>query len=240
MTPALVKLDDDVVRPPLAVASHGVLPADVLFDVLLRLPADELCRLRLVCRSWHSLTSDRPFTKAARPTRHATRTSSPLIGSTAARFTSWACPATSSGGYALISSVTVQVFRLICSAFHSSGDRPTRATLSPAWSSATWPTSVAYHLCLGLGMSPPQESTRCSAFSRSHGRTCEVRTLGSGSNGGWRQRPWPPAKIEPDSIASFDLATEEWRPTMIQGPLSSVFASTGDKLKYRIHRRDLS
>ncbi|KAL6638457.1 hypothetical protein ACP70R_023952 [Stipagrostis hirtigluma subsp. patula] len=64
MAPSFVKPDDDVVQPPLAVASHGVLPLDVLFDVLLRLPADELCRLRLVCRSWRSLTSDPLFVKA--------------------------------------------------------------------------------------------------------------------------------------------------------------------------------
>jgi hypothetical protein len=36
----------------------------VLRDVLLRLPADELCRLRLVCRSWRSLTSDPLFARS--------------------------------------------------------------------------------------------------------------------------------------------------------------------------------
>ena len=34
-----------------------MLPPDLLCDVLLRLPAKELCRLRAVCRSWHELTS---------------------------------------------------------------------------------------------------------------------------------------------------------------------------------------
>ncbi|KAF8731968.1 hypothetical protein HU200_015918 [Digitaria exilis] len=34
---------------------------DVLFEVLLRFPADELCRLRLVCRSWWSLSTDPVF-----------------------------------------------------------------------------------------------------------------------------------------------------------------------------------
>jgi len=38
-----------------------VLPPDLLFDVLLRLPAKELCRLRAVCRSWRSLTFDPLF-----------------------------------------------------------------------------------------------------------------------------------------------------------------------------------
>ncbi|KAL6638460.1 hypothetical protein ACP70R_023955 [Stipagrostis hirtigluma subsp. patula] len=34
--------------------------------------------------------------------------------------------------------------------------------------------------------------------------------------------PLAPAEIELDGIASFDFATEEWRPTMIQGPLRKV------------------
>jgi hypothetical protein len=42
------------------------------------------------------------------------------------------------------------------------------------------------------------------------------------------------ASIGPDSIASFDLATEEWRPTMA-GPLSS---SGSSKLLYHKHRHE--
>jgi hypothetical protein len=45
-------------------ANGGVLPTDVLYEVLLRLPAKALCRLRLVCRSWRSLTSDSSFARA--------------------------------------------------------------------------------------------------------------------------------------------------------------------------------
>nr|CAB3452259.1 unnamed protein product [Digitaria exilis] len=54
---------------PFAAANDSILPTDVLRDVLLRLPADELCRLRLVCRSWRSLTSD-PFFAKAHLSRH--------------------------------------------------------------------------------------------------------------------------------------------------------------------------
>nr|TKW30994.1 hypothetical protein SEVIR_2G076100v2 [Setaria viridis] len=42
----------------LANDDDGALPADLLYEILLRLAAIELCRLRLVCRSWRSLTSD--------------------------------------------------------------------------------------------------------------------------------------------------------------------------------------
>ncbi|CAN6165479.1 unnamed protein product [Urochloa humidicola] len=48
----------------LAVTNDGVLPTDVLYEVLLHLPVDILCRFRLVCRSWRSLTSDPTFAKA--------------------------------------------------------------------------------------------------------------------------------------------------------------------------------
>ena len=42
---------------------------DVLFEILLRLPAKTLCRLRVVCRSWRALLSDPRFV-AAHGTRH--------------------------------------------------------------------------------------------------------------------------------------------------------------------------
>ncbi|KAL6641593.1 hypothetical protein ACP70R_019774 [Stipagrostis hirtigluma subsp. patula] len=45
-------------------SNFGILPVDVLFDVLLCLPAKDLCRLRVVCRPWRSLTSDPLFIKA--------------------------------------------------------------------------------------------------------------------------------------------------------------------------------
>jgi hypothetical protein len=64
------------VEPVRAATSIGVgaLPLDALYDILLRLPAKELCRLRLVCRSWCSLLSDPAFAAA-----HAARYPEPLI-----------------------------------------------------------------------------------------------------------------------------------------------------------------
>ncbi|KAL6639572.1 hypothetical protein ACP70R_023302 [Stipagrostis hirtigluma subsp. patula] len=44
--------------------NFGILPVDVLFDVLLCLPAKDLCRLRVICRPWRSLTSNPLFIKA--------------------------------------------------------------------------------------------------------------------------------------------------------------------------------
>ncbi|CAL5089098.1 unnamed protein product [Urochloa decumbens] len=50
--------------PLAATGNDGVLPTDILHEVLLRLPANVLCRLRLVCWSWRSLTSDPIFARA--------------------------------------------------------------------------------------------------------------------------------------------------------------------------------
>lgn len=47
--------------PVPATSDIGVLPMDALREILLRLQAKELCRLRLVCRLWRSLLSDPHF-----------------------------------------------------------------------------------------------------------------------------------------------------------------------------------
>jgi hypothetical protein len=52
----------------------GVLPIDAIYEILIRLPAEELCRLRVVCRPWRSLLSDLQFIAA-----HATRHRRPLF-----------------------------------------------------------------------------------------------------------------------------------------------------------------
>ncbi|CAN6209827.1 unnamed protein product [Urochloa humidicola] len=59
---------------PSASDAAGALSPDVLFDVLLRLPAKEICRLRAVCGAWRSLSSDPLFVRA-----HAARHRSPLL-----------------------------------------------------------------------------------------------------------------------------------------------------------------
>ncbi|KAF0913929.1 hypothetical protein E2562_025344 [Oryza meyeriana var. granulata] len=46
-----------------ASSNSGIISLDVLFDVLVLLPAKELCRLRIFCQAWRSLTSDRLLIK---------------------------------------------------------------------------------------------------------------------------------------------------------------------------------
>lgn len=64
-TERLQPTGDSSSAPIVAAASDdGLLPTDVLRDILLRLPAKLLCRLRAVCRSWRSLLSDSWFAAA--------------------------------------------------------------------------------------------------------------------------------------------------------------------------------
>ncbi|KAJ1288165.1 hypothetical protein BS78_02G069400 [Paspalum vaginatum] len=75
--PCAGRRDRRVKKKPALDASNtagGVLPSDALYEILLRLPAKELCRLRVVCQPWRSLLSDPHFIAA-----HAARHPLPLI-----------------------------------------------------------------------------------------------------------------------------------------------------------------
>jgi len=65
---------DRRVIPALAASDTGTLPLDTIYEILLRLPAKDLCRLRIVCRPWQALLSDPQFIVA-----HATRHPGPLL-----------------------------------------------------------------------------------------------------------------------------------------------------------------
>ncbi|KAK1621306.1 hypothetical protein QYE76_026823 [Lolium multiflorum] len=51
--------------PVVATSNDGVLPLDLLYDILLRLPTEALCRFRPVCRSWRSMLCHPEFIAAA-------------------------------------------------------------------------------------------------------------------------------------------------------------------------------
>ncbi|KAK3124706.1 hypothetical protein QOZ80_7BG0590980 [Eleusine coracana subsp. coracana] len=52
----------------------GILPSDILLEILLRLPGRTLCRFRAVCRAWRSMLSHRAFAAA-----HVSRHDAPLV-----------------------------------------------------------------------------------------------------------------------------------------------------------------
>ncbi|XP_047090698.1 F-box/kelch-repeat protein At3g23880-like isoform X1 [Lolium rigidum] len=57
-----------------AASSLGDLPRDALVEILLRIPAKDLCRLRAVCPSWRALTSSPLFVA-----EHKSRHTAPLL-----------------------------------------------------------------------------------------------------------------------------------------------------------------
>ncbi|KAL6599918.1 hypothetical protein ACP70R_045569 [Stipagrostis hirtigluma subsp. patula] len=240
MAAALVKLDE----APVLAANYGVLPMDVLFDVLLRLPADELCRLCLVCQSWRSLTSDPIFAKA-----HSSR--HPHVVAI-------------HRGEVHVVDLSGNVLKRIHLEHHGSYITTQLDLLyivSIGWTRQAYALNVVTGMVEHRTQPSSSELTSVLGYVPSTGEykvlrivwreACEVITLGSGNNGGWRQRPCPPVikviavssrymaqvggvayfmvdgplattEIELDGIASFDLATEEWRPTLIRGPLRQL------------------
>ncbi|CAL4897509.1 unnamed protein product [Urochloa decumbens] len=232
-------LDDGA--PPLAVAAanYGALPTDVLYDVLLRLPAKELCRLRLVARA-HSLRNvikRIPIGIGQRPWE-ALSTHGDL-----------ACI---SHGWGL-----AYILNLATGAAIADIDAEHRRKVN-----AGRPVCLLGHV-LSTGEYKVLRVQNGCDYSYSSGRrptspqTCEVMTLGSDgrSRSRWRKGRRPPVIVscspvfswrmavvagvayfltspeevaeQLDSVAVFDMATEVWKPTTIQGPLSS----TDEKLK---------
>ncbi|KAK1644337.1 hypothetical protein QYE76_062142 [Lolium multiflorum] len=61
--------DNRSTGPAISTANGSVLPQDLLYEILVRIPAKQLCRLGAVCRSWRSLLSDSSFV-AAHSARH--------------------------------------------------------------------------------------------------------------------------------------------------------------------------
>jgi hypothetical protein len=51
--------------PVVATSNDGVLPMDLLYEIMLRLPTQPLCRFRAVCRSWRFLLCHPEFIAAA-------------------------------------------------------------------------------------------------------------------------------------------------------------------------------
>ncbi|KAL6845647.1 hypothetical protein ACP4OV_024470 [Aristida adscensionis] len=264
-----VVANDGSVLP--AAANDGALSTDVLREILLRLPAKELCRLRLVCRSWRSLTSDAAFA-AAHASRHG-----PLF---AALDMTTCCEVH-------VLDLRGNVIRRIPLAelCFDISEQPDLLCVSSCFGLMSFLINPAANevITMRKGKKASQYQTILGHvpstgeykllripghFIEIHGGYVQrfyVRTLGGSPR--WRERPRPlvpvetshgdtaviggvayfllsflndedeePPNVHPDSIASFDLATEQWRPTMV-GPVSSSLVDTDkEMLLYRQHR----
>ncbi|KAL6595054.1 hypothetical protein ACP70R_048157 [Stipagrostis hirtigluma subsp. patula] len=261
--------------------NDGLLPTDVLREILLRLPANVLCRFRLVCRSWRSLTSDPIFAKA-----HSSR--HPLVVCLHADAGRRGCSREirfvdlsgnivkriSTGqdwdGHGL----TLQ-HNLLC-VTHVKGKA---CVVHPATGAITvLPSDIAakhennstaiYSMSI-IGQVPSTGEYKVLRIHRYHmddepEQTCDVITLGGSSSGGagsWRVRQRPPirvmttsfheavvggvayflldgyllANVKRDAIASFDLATEEWRSTTFRGPLNDLLTGADDEHRISLY-----
>ncbi|KAL6643958.1 hypothetical protein ACP70R_018724 [Stipagrostis hirtigluma subsp. patula] len=246
------KLDGDAPRPPLAVvANDGVLPTDVLRGILLRLPAKTLCRLRVVCRSWRSLTSD-PVFAAAHSSRHPPQFAGFHVGRREVHVLD------------LSGDILRRIPRML--------DVATGAVTADITSEHEVTPATAFSLPISvLGYVPSTGEYKVLRigsyldFSRQNRpwqyQTCDVITLGGSHGTRWRARSEPPVMVakhpghmvlvggtayflvneatintEPDRIATFDLATEEWRPTTIRWPWTSLLVSNGQDIE-NSHRK---
>ncbi|XP_034580698.1 F-box protein At3g07870 [Setaria viridis] len=271
-------------RPRAASGSHaapalaaGALPEDAIYEILLRLPAKDLCRLRAVCRPWRSLLSDPAFAAA-----HAARHPEPLI---VAGYTSHSVM-NDDGILFDIMDQSGRVVRRIRQANNKEGHNE-RMVLVPTQGDLVclvqhWcrrscrllnPATGAVHVlpeglaeehamhegklaycALAFGQVAATGEYKVLRVFRGylpHGRElCEVFTLNGGSHGRWRGiRTAPPRNVIlnllnivticngivyflsiehvpgdfmlDDTIAPFNLESEEWMPT-IRGPLSSL------------------
>ncbi|RCV09990.1 hypothetical protein SETIT_2G075500v2 [Setaria italica] len=238
----------------------GDLPPDAVFEILLRLPGRDLCRLRAVCRPWRSLLSDPAFAAA-----HADRHAEPLVVAGYAKHTS------NNGVLYDILDLSGRVVRRV----HAAATTPTENE----WVASTGPglvcvaaAGVAFALPRGLAEDHAAHERDIShhtamvalgqvgstgerkvlrvlhLFPDMARQLYEIITLDGGDRCRWRKAMDPAhtvglgtwtaidgvvyffssefiqgQDVMPDRIASFDLETEEWRPT-IRGPVSSSLA----------------
>ncbi|CAN6222644.1 unnamed protein product [Urochloa humidicola] len=254
-----------------------LLPEDAVYEILLRLPAKDLCRLCAVCRPWRSLLSSPSFAAA-----HAARHPEPLLlvagGYASHRFMM------NNGGDVLfdimdLSGRIVRRFRpaneegrlpeqmdenemavvsvqgdLVCLEKRSSRScrlvNPATGAVRAlpeqlAEEHATREHKAPYYSEFAFGQAA---ATGEYKVLRVHPKgLCEVFSLNGASHGRWRGRMAPPRNVRlyasssvtikgivyflscefvpvdfmVDTVAPFDLESEEWMPT-IRGALTSL------------------
>ncbi|KAL6595049.1 hypothetical protein ACP70R_048152 [Stipagrostis hirtigluma subsp. patula] len=229
----------------------------MMCEVLLRLPARPLCRLRAVCRAWRSLISDPAFVAA-----HASRHPGPLVAVAviAGKFDGMAdlvlldmsgnirkrVPAggwrpeakmLTHGHLAAMAldgrCIRVRVVDMESGAVSLVPDRIQVEHASDTRSQATGGVPV-----LGRA-SGEHKLLRISSKGRD--QVCHVVTIGGGGGSGWTERPPPPPPPPPrvpvfpghgravvvNGIAYF-LVRPQWSPTILRGPVSSCTDDTAE------------
>ncbi|TVU38156.1 hypothetical protein EJB05_11510, partial [Eragrostis curvula] len=250
------------------VANDGVLPTDLLTEVLLRVPAKALCRFRVVCRSWRSLISDPCFARA-HSCRHPLFASFSyaadreeydlcifdIFGSIVKTMRSLGVPDVHLSTQA----------DLVCVKRHTPCVEREDLLLNPATgaihalpdvSISSREVTTSY-----LGRVPSTGEYKVLRVVQFSGPVSEVQfayevVALDGSRQRWRVRvaPDPPTDVSPyigymaiicdvayffsrgeESIVMFDLATEEWRPSIVRGPLVDSCRQNGTVALFRLN-----
>ncbi|KAM3240373.1 hypothetical protein ACQJBY_053825 [Aegilops geniculata] len=197
-----------------AASSDGLLPEDMLLQILVRLPAKTLCLFRAVCRSWRSLLSDPLFVAA-----HKSHHSGPLIATCSRLYGRGTIDILDLSGSVvkrIATSMTaprlVRTCRLdlICvtgsnhfAACHvidpATGDTfalPIHRAKEHAHVEHFFPVSFDFGQ---VGSTGEYKAIRCVSFDNSNSQSspllCEVITLDDGRHARWRGKQGPPAPI---------------------------------------------
>uniref|UniRef100_A0A0E0LIE0 F-box domain-containing protein n=1 Tax=Oryza punctata TaxID=4537 RepID=A0A0E0LIE0_ORYPU len=254
--------------PLLATSNDGVLPADLLHDILLRLPARPACRLRAVCRPWRAMLSDPRFAAA-----HTARHPDPHLVVAA-------CDRFDAGGIELVDVYLVDVSGDVakrvpagrCDPDEVSSTRDgvallvgndRRLRVLDAASSAGTVSLVPddeHHpincsFTLGRAASSGEHKVlRICTVVQGERQVCAVLTLAAAGRqiARWRDAPSPPyavrtrrgdvavaggvayfllrhASYGADWLAAFDLAAEQWRPDLVDGPPPAAWRPIPDR-----------
>ncbi|CAN6197264.1 unnamed protein product [Urochloa humidicola] len=234
-------------------SNDGVLlHLDMVYEILLRIPARQLCRFRAVCKPWLSLLTDPPFV-AAHAARHrgdplfavaiAGKVAEVKLLDTCGR----AVKQVSVGPRSSLRQMRTHLDLVLLHGV-AALERKALRLLDPATGAiSSLPNrngSLSCSFMLGRAVSSTGEHGKYKVLSINScsyaTQPCKVLTVGGG-NGTWRARPTPPAvRIKAFDngtvvangviyhhvdnayswrVAAFDLEAEQWRPSLIQGPV---------------------
>ncbi|KAM0871749.1 hypothetical protein ACQ4PT_039186 [Festuca glaucescens] len=233
----LQKTNGDSSSAPIVAATSddGLLPTDVLRDILLRLPAKPLCRLRAVCRSWRFLLSDSWFAAA-----HEVR-QQPLVA--VCKWERWDLVE----GYG----VKPQDIQILGTSGHLVRQMRVENCVLDYRSNV---------VCRDGSTGETKVLAIARELAYRAGTLCSVLTLGDA--GGCRETGYPPTTAVHASsritalvkgvlyflvfqeIAAYDFDKEKWRPDLLHLPLPNegqhFLAELSDTLVASYHRSDTS
>jgi F-box interacting protein len=186
--------------PLVSTANGSVLPDELLYEILLRVPAKPLCRLRTVCRSWRSLLSDSSFV-AAHSARHGPLVAAfkqapegvdilDISGQTLRRILVDDCP---QHQFANVACTNLDLFCLVGEDLLPRILDPATGVVSPLSNDNQKLYYDGHTTSLAFGTAPSTGETKVLAITAKHRKvtSCKVLTFG-GAGECWRDTGCPP------------------------------------------------